>query len=137
MSNPSASIFHSAAPTYIDRSKLPSTTTRRRSSLSSPDTGAQHSDFQVDAGVIDFRFRHKDMSISFSDFKQVSTQMRSQQRIEASRSKIEEVIYDLLERSSGHLELIEDPEQGAVIAGLRCIKVNSAGRILETSSLKV
>ncbi|KAL4561834.1 hypothetical protein LXL04_034014 [Taraxacum kok-saghyz] len=46
-----------------------------------------------------------------------------------------QVIYDLLEISSGHLELREDPEQGPIIAGLRCIKVNSAGRILETSSL--
>ncbi|KAJ9562431.1 hypothetical protein OSB04_007591 [Centaurea solstitialis] len=42
-----------------------------------------------------------------------------------------EVIYDLLERSSGHLELREDPEQGIIVAGLRCIKVNSADKILE------
>ncbi|XP_023757908.1 kinesin-like protein KIN-8B [Lactuca sativa] len=42
-----------------------------------------------------------------------------------------EVIYDLLEKSSGHLELREDPEQGIIVAGLRCIKVNSADRILE------
>ncbi|KAL8528890.1 hypothetical protein ACS0TY_006382 [Phlomoides rotata] len=42
-----------------------------------------------------------------------------------------EVIYDLLERSSGHLELREDPEQGIVVAGLRSIKVNSADKILE------
>ncbi|KAK9097058.1 hypothetical protein Sjap_022555 [Stephania japonica] len=42
-----------------------------------------------------------------------------------------EVIYDLLEKSSGHLELREDPEQGTVVAGLRCIKVHSADRILE------
>ncbi|KAK2978832.1 hypothetical protein RJ640_030643 [Escallonia rubra] len=33
-----------------------------------------------------------------------------------------EVIYDLLEKSSGHLELREDPEKGIVVAGLRCIK---------------
>ncbi|GAA0175231.1 microtubule binding motor protein [Lithospermum erythrorhizon] len=36
-----------------------------------------------------------------------------------------EVIYDLLEKSSGHLELREDPEQGIVVAGLRAIKVNT------------
>lgn len=36
-----------------------------------------------------------------------------------------QVIYDLLEKSSGHLELREDPEQGIVVAGLRSIKVNS------------
>nr|POE59769.1 kinesin-like protein kin-8b [Quercus suber] len=42
-----------------------------------------------------------------------------------------EVIYDLLEKSSGHLELREDPEQGIVVAGLRCIKVHSADKILE------
>lgn len=34
-----------------------------------------------------------------------------------------QVIYDLLEKSSGHLELREDPEQGIVVAGLRSIKV--------------
>lgn len=34
-----------------------------------------------------------------------------------------QVIYDLLEKSSGHLELREDPEQGIIVAGLRCIKV--------------
>ncbi|KAK4477415.1 hypothetical protein RD792_016636 [Penstemon davidsonii] len=42
-----------------------------------------------------------------------------------------EVIYDLLEKSSGHLELREDPDQGIVVAGLRSIKVNSADKILE------
>ncbi|KAL6521577.1 Kinesin-like protein KIN-8B [Orobanche gracilis] len=42
-----------------------------------------------------------------------------------------EVIYDLLEKSSSHLELREDPEQGIIVAGLRSIKVNSADKILE------
>ncbi|XP_038881855.1 kinesin-like protein KIN-8B isoform X1 [Benincasa hispida] len=42
-----------------------------------------------------------------------------------------EVIYDLLEKSSGHLELREDPEQGITVAGLKCIKVRSADKILE------
>ncbi|KAF3631293.1 putative WD-repeat protein [Capsicum annuum] len=46
-----------------------------------------------------------------------------------------EVIYDLLEKSSGHLELREDPEQGIVVHGLRCIKVNSADKILELLNL--
>ncbi|TXG60016.1 hypothetical protein EZV62_014589 [Acer yangbiense] len=46
-----------------------------------------------------------------------------------------EVIYDLLEKSSGHLELREDPENGIVVAGLRCIKVHSADKILELLNL--
>ncbi|XP_051117910.1 kinesin-like protein KIN-8B [Andrographis paniculata] len=46
-----------------------------------------------------------------------------------------EVIYDLLEKSSGHLELREDPEQGIIVAGLRSIKVNSANKILELLNL--
>ncbi|KAK1383143.1 Kinesin-like protein KIN-8B [Heracleum sosnowskyi] len=46
-----------------------------------------------------------------------------------------EVIYDLLVRSSGHLELREDPQNGIIVAGLRSIKVNSADRILELLNL--
>ncbi|WCJ32055.1 P-loop containing nucleoside triphosphate hydrolases superfamily protein [Euphorbia peplus] len=46
-----------------------------------------------------------------------------------------EVIYDLLEKSSGHLELREDPEQGITVVGLRCIKVHSADKILELLNL--
>ncbi|GAB4848840.1 Kinesin-like protein KIN-8B [Ancistrocladus abbreviatus] len=46
-----------------------------------------------------------------------------------------EVIYDLLEKSSGHLELREDPEQGVTVAGLRSIKVHSADKILELLNL--
>jgi hypothetical protein len=34
------------------------------------------------------------------------------------------VIYDLLESSSGHLELREDPDQGITVAGLKRIQVN-------------
>lgn len=34
-----------------------------------------------------------------------------------------QVIYDLLEKSSGHLELREDPQHGVIVAGLRSIKV--------------
>ncbi|XP_073134434.1 kinesin-like protein KIN-8B isoform X2 [Henckelia pumila] len=46
-----------------------------------------------------------------------------------------EVIYDLLEKSSGHLELREDPEQGIIVVDLRSIKVNSAVKILELLNL--
>ncbi|XVF61441.1 hypothetical protein PTKIN_Ptkin08bG0129700 [Pterospermum kingtungense] len=46
-----------------------------------------------------------------------------------------EVIYDLLEKSSGSLELREDPEQGIIVAGLRRIKVHSADKILELLNL--
>lgn len=38
-----------------------------------------------------------------------------------------QVIYDLLERSSGHLELREDPDQGITVAGLKRIKVSFCG----------
>lgn len=31
----------------------------------------------------------------------------------------------MLEKASGHLELREDPEQGVIVAGLRCIKVRT------------
>ncbi|KAI3746715.1 hypothetical protein L6452_09154 [Arctium lappa] len=41
-----------------------------------------------------------------------------------------EVIYDLLEKSSGHLELREDPEQGIIVVGLRCIKVKHLSGVL-------
>ncbi|BBN02137.1 kinesin family member 19 [Marchantia polymorpha subsp. ruderalis] len=42
-----------------------------------------------------------------------------------------EVIYDLLEPRSGHLELREDPDQGITVAGLKRIQVSSAEKILE------
>ena len=42
-----------------------------------------------------------------------------------------EVIYDLLEEKSGHLELREDPNEGVTVAGLKKIKVTSADHILE------
>ncbi|GAQ83814.1 Kinesin-like protein [Klebsormidium nitens] len=61
-------------------------------------------------------------------------QMETEIDFEVTCSYLEvynEVIYDLLERSSGHLELREDPEQGITIAGLKKIQVNSADRILE------
>ncbi|XP_058005447.1 kinesin-like protein KIN-8B [Hevea brasiliensis] len=45
------------------------------------------------------------------------------------------VIYDLLEKSSGHLELREDPQQGIIVVGLKCIKVHSADKILELLNL--
>lgn len=46
-----------------------------------------------------------------------------------------EVIYDLLEKSSGHLELREDPKRGIIVAGLRNIKVKSADKILDLLNL--
>ncbi|XP_021890456.1 kinesin-like protein KIN-8B, partial [Carica papaya] len=63
---------------------------------------------------------------------------KSSDEFEVSCSYLEvynEVIYDLLEKSSGHLELREDPEKGIIVAGLRCIKVHSADRILELLNL--
>ncbi|KAF3439139.1 hypothetical protein FNV43_RR17414 [Rhamnella rubrinervis] len=63
---------------------------------------------------------------------------KSSDEFEVSCSYLEvynEVIYDLLEKSSGHLELREDPQHGIVVAGLRCIKVHSADRILELLNL--
>jgi hypothetical protein len=41
-----------------------------------------------------------------------------------------QTIYDLLVKSSGPLELREDPEQGVQVAGLRQISVHSAADIL-------
>ncbi|KAL5753244.1 hypothetical protein ACOSQ2_023751 [Xanthoceras sorbifolium] len=63
---------------------------------------------------------------------------KSSDQFEVNCSYLEvynEVIYDLLEKSSGHLELREDPENGIVVAGLRCIKVHSADKILELLNL--
>ncbi|XP_065875161.1 kinesin-like protein KIN-8B isoform X2 [Euphorbia lathyris] len=63
---------------------------------------------------------------------------KSSDDFEVSCSYLEvynEVIYDLLEKSSGHLELREDPEQGIIVVGLRCIKVHSADKILELLNL--
>ncbi|XP_078179945.1 P-loop containing nucleoside triphosphate hydrolases superfamily protein isoform X2 [Carex rostrata] len=63
---------------------------------------------------------------------------KSSDAFEVSCSYLEvynEVIYDLLEKSSGHLELREDPQHGIVVAGLRRIKVHSADRILELLNL--
>ncbi|XP_058010379.1 kinesin-like protein KIN-8B isoform X2 [Hevea brasiliensis] len=63
---------------------------------------------------------------------------KSSDEFEVSCSYLEvynEVIYDLLEKSSGHLELREDPQQGIMIVGLRCIKVHSADKILELLNL--
>jgi hypothetical protein len=41
-----------------------------------------------------------------------------------------QVIYDLLVRSSGPLELREDPDQGVCVAGLKHIQVTSAAEIM-------
>ncbi|KAL2642170.1 hypothetical protein R1flu_009757 [Riccia fluitans] len=42
-----------------------------------------------------------------------------------------EVIYDLLEPNSGHLELRDSPDQGITVFGLKRIQVSSAEKILE------
>lgn len=41
-----------------------------------------------------------------------------------------QVIYDLLVRSSGPLELREDPDAGVCVAGLKHITVTSAAEIM-------
>jgi hypothetical protein len=45
-----------------------------------------------------------------------------------------EVIYDLLVRSSGPLELREDPTAGPCVAGLKRVAVQSAGEIMVSAS---
>ncbi|KAJ4966279.1 hypothetical protein NE237_018128 [Protea cynaroides] len=63
---------------------------------------------------------------------------RNSNDFEVSCSYLEvynEVIYDLLQKSSGNLELREDPAQGIIVAGLRCIKVRSADKILALLNL--
>ncbi|XP_066366838.1 kinesin-like protein KIN-8B isoform X2 [Miscanthus floridulus] len=74
------------------------------------------------------------MVLSFRTIFELIKKDDSKDTFEVSCSYLEvynEVIYDLLERSSGHLELREDPEHGIIVAGLRSIKVHSADRILE------
>lgn len=41
-----------------------------------------------------------------------------------------QVIYDLLVKNSGPLELREDPDQGVCVAGLKHIQVTSAAEIM-------
>lgn len=45
-----------------------------------------------------------------------------------------QVIYDLLVKSSGPLELREDPDQGMCVAGLKHISVNSAAEIMASGN---
>ncbi|XP_010943179.1 kinesin-like protein KIN-8B [Elaeis guineensis] len=74
------------------------------------------------------------MVLSFHTIFDLIKKDESSDIFEVSCSYLEvynEVIYDLLEKSSGHLELREDPEHGIVVAGLRRIKVQSADKILE------
>ncbi|KAI3903536.1 hypothetical protein MKW98_032190 [Papaver atlanticum] len=78
------------------------------------------------------------MVLSLNTIFDLIKQDKSSDDFEVNCSYLEvynEVIYDLLEKSSGHLELREDPEQGIVVAGLRSIKVHSADRILELLNL--
>ncbi|XP_028553801.1 kinesin-like protein KIN-8B [Dendrobium catenatum] len=66
------------------------------------------------------------MVLSLNTIFELIKNDRSSDNFEVSCSYLEvynEVIYDLLEKSSGHLELREDPEHGIVVAGLRSIKV--------------
>ncbi|KAF0928900.1 hypothetical protein E2562_010750 [Oryza meyeriana var. granulata] len=74
------------------------------------------------------------MVLSFRTIFDLVKKDDSKDTFEVSCSYLEvynEVIYDLLEKSSGHLELREDPEHGIMVAGLRSIKVHSADKILE------
>ncbi|KAL5218323.1 hypothetical protein ABZP36_019007 [Zizania latifolia] len=74
------------------------------------------------------------MVLSFRTIFDLVKKDDSSDTFEVSCSYLEvynEVIYDLLEKSSGHLELREDPEHGIMVAGLRRIKVHSADKILE------
>uniref|UniRef100_A0A0D9VZJ7 Kinesin motor domain-containing protein n=1 Tax=Leersia perrieri TaxID=77586 RepID=A0A0D9VZJ7_9ORYZ len=74
------------------------------------------------------------MVLSFRTIFDLVKKDDSKDTFEVSCSYLEvynEVIYDLLEKSSGHLELREDPEHGIMVAGLRRIKVHSADKILE------
>uniref|UniRef100_A0A0E0GUE3 Kinesin-like protein n=1 Tax=Oryza nivara TaxID=4536 RepID=A0A0E0GUE3_ORYNI len=74
------------------------------------------------------------MVLSFRTIFDLVKKDDSKDTFEVSCSYLEvynEVIYDLLEKSSGHLELREDPVHGIMVAGLRSIKVHSADKILE------
>ncbi|KAK8954420.1 Kinesin-like protein FLA10 [Platanthera zijinensis] len=78
------------------------------------------------------------MVLSLNTIFELIKKDKCSDNIEVSCSYLEvynEVIYDLLEKSSGHLELREDPEHGIVVAGLRSIKVQSTDRILELLNL--
>ncbi|XP_031095873.1 kinesin-like protein KIN-8B isoform X1 [Ipomoea triloba] len=78
------------------------------------------------------------MVLSLNTIFDLINKDNSSDKFEVTCSYLEvynEVIYDLLEKSSSHLELREDPEQGIVVAGLRCIKVKSADKILELLNL--
>ncbi|CAM6024935.1 unnamed protein product [Sphagnum balticum] len=74
------------------------------------------------------------MVLSLQAIFALITKQESEYEFEVTASYLEvynEVIYDLLESSSGHLELREDPDQGITVAGLKRIQVCSAEKILE------
>ncbi|KAI5056588.1 hypothetical protein GOP47_0028406 [Adiantum capillus-veneris] len=74
------------------------------------------------------------MVLSLQDIFRWVSKEEKDHKYEVTCSYLEvynEVIYDLLERSSRHLELREDPEQGIIVPGLRRVQVNSAAKILE------
>jgi kinesin family protein 18/19 len=67
------------------------------------------------------------MVLSLQAIFALITKQESEYEFEVTASYLEvynEVIYDLLESSSGHLELREDPDQGITVAGLKRIQVN-------------
>ncbi|KAH7404464.1 hypothetical protein KP509_15G026700 [Ceratopteris richardii] len=74
------------------------------------------------------------MVLSMQDIFQLVSNEEKDHKFEITCSYLEvynEVIYDLLDRSSRHLELREDPEQGIFVSGLKRVQVNSAAKILE------
>ncbi|KAH7281365.1 hypothetical protein KP509_36G043700 [Ceratopteris richardii] len=74
------------------------------------------------------------MVLSLQDIFQLVSKEEKDHKFEVTCSYLEvynEVIYDLLEKSSRHLELREDPEHGVFVAGLKRVQVNSAAKILE------
>ncbi|XP_024544587.1 kinesin-like protein KIN-8B [Selaginella moellendorffii] len=78
------------------------------------------------------------MVLSLQEIFGLITKQEQEHDFEVTCSYLEvynEVIYDLLEKSSGHLELREDPDQGITVAGLKRIQVNSAEKILELLNL--
>lgn len=71
------------------------------------------------------------MVLSLRDiFSRIQRETESEFEVTCSYLEVyNEVIYDLLERSSGHLELREDPEQGITVAGLQRIEVTETFRL--------
>jgi kinesin family protein 18/19 len=77
------------------------------------------------------------MVLSLRDiFSRIQRETESEFEVTCSYLEVyNEVIYDLLERSSGHLELREDPEQGITVAGLQRIEVTETFRFASVQKL--